>query len=641
MRTMVDAAATADPPTGALRKPRAARLRTLLPHVFELVRPHLPLLLLGLLLISVNRVAGLVLPASTQFLIDDIIGRARHDLLLPLVGAVLSATTLQAVTSFALTQTLSRAAQRLIYDTRRRVQEHVGRLPVSYFDEHRSGELATRVMNDAEGLRNLMGTGLIDFAGGLLSGALALGLMLRLSPAMTIVIVAALLTFCGVLLLALARLRPIFRERGQIYAEVSGRLQESLAGTRVVKGYHAEAREAQAFSGGALRLLDNVLRTLTSTSIMALASTVLLGLVGAGVMYAGARLIFSGALTVGGLFTFTVLVGFLISPILGVVSIGTQLSEALAGVERLRELLGERPEDEDPLRTLALPALSGDLVFDDVRFAYAADKPVLRGVSFHAPAGSVTALVGPSGAGKSTLIGLVAAFHAPSAGAVRVDGVDLSHVRLDSYRPHLGVVLQESCLFDGPIRENVAFAPPTAGEEDVLRACRMARVDEFAERFEKGYDTVVGERGVKLSGGQRQRVSIARAILADPRILILDEATSSLDSESERLIQQALAYLMQGRTTFVIAHRLSTIRRADQILVVEDGRIVERGRHEELLALRGRYHAMYTLQYDLENNLFLAPGEAPVAEEEIVAAAGRTTAAPGLLQAATGTGLVP
>ncbi len=623
------------------RRPRAERLRALLPHVLALLRPHVWLLLLGVVLISVNRVAGLVLPASTQYLIDDVIGRARHERLLPLVGIVLGATTLQAATSFALTQTLSRAAQRLIYDTRRRVQQHVGRLPVAYFDEHRSGELATRVMNDAEGLRNLMGTGLIDLAGGMLSSALALGLMLRLSPVMTVVIVLALLSFCGVLLLSLGRLRPIFRERGKIYAEVTGRLQESLAGARVVKGYHAEAREAQTFSGGALRLLDNILRTLTAMSTMALASTLLMGLVGAGVMYAGARLIIGGTLTVGGLFTFTVLVGFLVSPILGIVSIGTQLTEALAGLERLRELLRERPEDEDPRRELALPALAGDVVFADVSFAYTPDQPVLHDVSFHAPAGSVTALVGPSGAGKSTLIGLVAAFHAPSRGEVRVDGVDLSRVRLDSYRPHLGVVLQESFLFDGSIRENVLFARPTASEDELLRACRMARVDEFAERFEQGYDTIVGERGVKLSGGQRQRVSIARAILADPRILILDEATSSLDSESERLIQQALGYLMQGRTTFVIAHRLSTIRRADQILVLEDGRIVERGRHAELLARQGRYHSMYTLQHDVESNLFLAPGETPAAEDEPTTPGPAAPAAPGLLQAATATGIVP
>jgi subfamily B ATP-binding cassette protein MsbA len=613
----------AEPP-GARKTPRSERLRVLVPHVWEIVRPHAALLVLGLALIAVNRVAGLVLPASTKFLIDDVVGQRRADLLGPLVGVVLAATLVQGATSFALTQTLSRAAQRLIADMRRRVQQHVGRLPVAYFDARRSGELSARVMNDAEGLRNLMGTGLVDFAGGLLSALLALGLMLRLSPGMTIVTVTALALFGGVLSMAFGRLRPIFRERGRIYAEVSGRLQESLSGIRVVKGYHAEAREAAAFSSGVGRLLDNVMRTISAMAAMGLAATTLLGLVGAAVMYAGARLVLSGALTLGGLFTFTVLLGFLVGPVLQMVSIGTQLTEALAGLERLRELLRERPEDEDPARTLALPAVSGDVRFEDVSFAYETGKPVLHEVSFHAPAGSMTALVGPSGAGKSTVIGLVAAFHSPGAGRVLVDGVDLSSVRLDSYRSQLGVVLQETFLFDGTIRENVAFARPEAGEERVLHACRIARVDEFAERFEQGYDTVVGERGVKLSGGQRQRVSIARAILADPRILILDEATSSLDSESEQLIQEGLAYLMQGRTTFVIAHRLSTIRRADQILVVEDGRLVERGRHAELLAHGGRYAAMYARQHGVESNLFLAPGEGALPNEDEPAPAAAT-----------------
>ncbi|MGZ5381451.1 MAG: ABC transporter ATP-binding protein, partial [Thermoanaerobaculia bacterium] len=384
---------------------------------------------------------------------------------------------------------------------------------------------------------------------------------------------------------------------------------ESLGGVRVVKGYHAEEREEKVFASGVQRLLDNVLKTLTSTSIMSLSSTVLLGIVGAVVMYVGTRQIVAGTLTLGGFFTYTIFMGFLVAPIFQIVAIGTQLTEALAGLERTREILSEKPEDADPRRTVTLPAITGDIRFEDVSFAYEEGKEVLHGVSFHAPTGTVTALVGPSGSGKSTIIGLVAAFHVPTGGTVRVDGVDLSTARLDSYRTALGVVLQETFLFDGTIRENVAFSRPEASEEEILRACRIARVDEFAEGFEKKYDTIVGERGVKLSGGQRQRVSIARAILADPRILILDEATSSLDSESEALIQEGLSFLMKGRTTFVIAHRLSTIRRADQILVVEGGLIVERGTHAVLYAARGRYYEMYTKQHGVETNLFLAPGE--------------------------------
>lgn len=591
------------------------RLRALLPDVWALIRPRVPMLLLGLLLIAINRLAGLVMPASTQYLVDDVIGRGHASMLGTLVGAVLAATVVQALSSFALTQTLSRAAQYLIADIRRDVQRHVGRLSVTYFDNHKSGELGTRVMNDPEGLRNLVGTGLVDFVGGLLTAALALGLMFRISAAMTGLMLLALILFGGVMAYALRSLQPVFRERGKIYAEVAGRLQESLAGIRVVKGYHAEAREAAAFSSGVDRLLANVMRTLTSTSVLALASTVLMGVLAAAVMYVGARQILAGHLTLGGLFTYTVLLGFLVAPVMQIVGIGSQITEALAGLERIRELRREPAEDADPRRTVALPRVRGEVLFEDVGFAYEAGTPVLHEVSFQAPAGSVTALVGPSGAGKSTLIGLVAAFHAPSSGCVRVDGVDIATARLDSYRPQLGVVLQETFLFDGTIRENVAFARPEASSEEVLAACRIARVDEFAEKFDQGYDTIVGERGVRLSGGQRQRVSIARALLADPRVLILDEATSSLDSQSEALIQEGLAQLMQGRTTFVIAHRLSTIRRADQILVIDGGRIVERGRHAELMALAGQYHAMYTLQHGLEANLFLAPGEGGPSEE--------------------------
>jgi subfamily B ATP-binding cassette protein MsbA len=404
-------------------------------------------------------------------------------------------------------------------------------------------------------------------------------------------------------------IRPIFRARPKINAEVTGRLTESLGGVRVVKGYHAEAREAKVFAAGVRRLLDNVLRTLTATSLMSLSATTLLGMVSALIMYLGARQIVAGHMTLGTFVTYTIFLGLLVAPVFQIVMIGTQITEALAGLERTREVLRERPEDEDPARSLRLDHIQGEVVFENVSFAYEAGKTVLNDLSFKSEPGTVTALVGPSGSGKSTMIGLIAAFYTPSAGRVLVDGIDLAKVRLDSYRTRLGVVLQETFLFDGTIRENVAFSRPDASEEQILAACRIARVDEFAETFEKKYETVVGERGVKLSGGQRQRVSIARAILADPRILILDEATSSLDSESEAMIQEGLSYLMRGRTTFVIAHRLSTIRRADQILVVEGGRIIERGTHQQLYAAGGRYYELYSKQHGVESNLFLAPGE--------------------------------
>ncbi|HSD65296.1 MAG TPA: ABC transporter ATP-binding protein [Vicinamibacteria bacterium] len=608
---------------------RPERLKDLLPDVWALVKPRRALLSVALLLMAVGRVAGLVLPASTKYLIDDVIGARNVGLLLPIVAAVVGATVVQGVSSFALVQLVSKAAQKLIAETRIRVQDHVGRLPVAFHDANKTGDLVSRIMNDVEGLRNLVGTGLIEFAGGLLTSTLAFAMMLRLSPRVTLLTVLALAAFGLVVFRGFRVLRPIFRERGEMYAEVTGRLTESLGGVRVVKGYHAEAREASVFEGGVRRILGNVYRTLATTSVLSLASTVLLGLVGAGVMYVGAREILAGRMTVGSFFTYTVFLGFLVGPFFQVATIGAQLTEALVGLERTRELLAERPEDEDPRRTVTLPSLRGEVAFESVGFAYREGEPVLRDVSLRAAPGTVTALVGPSGAGKSTIIGLVCAFHAPASGRVLVDGVDLATVRLDSYRRSLGVVLQETFLFDGTIRENVAFSRPTAREDEVLEACRIAHVDEFAGGFADGYDTVVGERGVRLSGGQRQRVAIARAILADPRILILDEATSSLDSESEALIQAGLAWLMKGRTTFVIAHRLSTIRRADQILVVEKGQIVERGTHAELYAARGRYREMYERQHGVEANLFLAPGEGDtVAEEPSVAAAPVEAGAP-------------
>ncbi|MEO6323147.1 MAG: ABC transporter ATP-binding protein [Thermoanaerobaculia bacterium] len=620
----VDAKTAAEKAGEGKPKPKKSeRLKALLPDIWEMVKPRRGILAIGFVLMAINRVSGLVLPASTKYLIDDVIGKRHVELLLPLVLGVVAATLIQGITSFSLTQLLSKAAQRLITELRQKVQSHIGRLPVSYYDSNKSGALVSRIMSDVEGVRNLIGTGLVEFVGGLLTASIALVVLMRISPKMTLLAFSFLTVFAFVLNRAFSTIRPIFRERGKISAEVTGRLTESLGGVRVVKGYHAESREEEVFGLGVKRLLDNILKTLTATSVMSLSSTVLMGIVGSIIMFLGARQIMAGTLTLGGFFTYTMFLGFLVAPIFQIVAIGTQLTEAFAGLERTREILRERPEDQDPNRVVALPDFRGEITFDDVSFQYEKGKTVLEHVSFVSAPGTVTALVGPSGSGKSTIIGLVSAFHVPTEGVIRVDGVDLSTVRLDSYRTRLGVVLQETFLFDGTIRENVAFSRPGATEEEILRACRIARVDEFAETFELKYDTVVGERGVKLSGGQRQRVSIARAILADPRILILDEATSSLDSESEALIQEGLAFLMKGRTTFVIAHRLSTIRRAHQILVVEKGRISETGTHETLYAAKGRYYEMYTKQHGVESNLFLAPGEGDkMTPEEKARAAG-------------------
>jgi len=613
------------------------RLRALLPEVWALVKPRRRVLALAFVLMAVSRVAGLVLPLSTRFFIDDVIGKGRVEWLLPLVTGVLAATAVQGLSAFALVQLVSKAAQRLIAEMRIKVQEHVGRLPVAFHDATRSGDLVSRIMNDVEGFRNLIGTGLVELSGGLVTASLAFAVMLRLSAPVTLLTVVAVAAFSVVVYRAVKLRGPMFRERGKIYAEVTGRLTESLAGVRVVKAYEAEKREAAVFAAGIGRILDNVFRTLSGTSMLSLASTLLLGVVGAGVLYVGATEIVAGRMTVGSFFTYTVLLGFLVAPLIQIATIGSQLSEALAGLERTRELLRERREDDDPRRTVELGSLHGRIVFENVGFAYRDDEAVLEGISLRAEPGIVTALVGPSGAGKSTLIGLVCAFHSPSSGRVLVDGVDLAAVKLDSYRQKLGVVLQETFLFDGTIRANVAFSRPQASEAEILNACRIAHVGEFAEGFPEGYDTVVGERGVRLSGGQRQRVAIARAILAAPRILILDEATSSLDSESEALIQEGLAWLMKGRTTFVIAHRLSTIRRADQILVIEKGRIVERGTHAELHAAGGRYREMYDLQQGVESNLFLAPGEgddagdSPEGEPATAAAAAAPGARLGLI----------
>jgi subfamily B ATP-binding cassette protein MsbA len=585
-----------------------------LPDAWELLKPRRGILALGFLLMVINRLAGLALPASPKFFFDDVIGKHKTELLLPIVLVVIAATIVQGITSFTLTQLFSKSAQRMITELRKQVQAHIGRLPVTFYDSHKTGVLVSRIMSDVEGVRNLVGTGLIELAGGILTAIFALIILLKISPLMTLVAFGVLVSFAFGINKAFATIRPIFRARPKINAEVTGRLTESLGGVRVVKGYHAEEREEKVFASGVQRLLDNVLKTLTATSLMSLSATTLMGIVSAVIMYLGARQILAGTMTPGTLVMYLAFLAMLIAPVFQIVAIGTQLTEALTGLERTKEILSEKIEDEAPGRVSDMGRVEGTIEFEHVDFAYDANKPVLFDVNFKAKPDTVTALVGPSGAGKSTIIGLIAAFYTPTQGRVVVDGTDLATVRLRTYRTQLGVVLQDTFLFDGTIRENVAFARPGASEAEILEACRIARVDEFAEGFEKKYDTVVGERGVKLSGGQKQRVSIARAILADPRILILDEATSSLDSESEALIQEGLRYLMRGRTTFVIAHRLSTIRRADQILVVEAGRIIERGTHESLYKLSGRYYDLYTRQHGIETNLFLAPGEGDTAE---------------------------
>jgi len=559
--------------------------------------------------VFVNRAAGLVLPGSTKFLIDDVVQKRRQDMLLPLAAAVGVAVIVQALTSYSLTQILSTSAQRLIADMRIRVQQHIGRLPVRYYDANKTGELVSRIMSDVEGVRNLVGTGLVDFIGGVFTAVIAFALLLKINAVLTSAALAFILIFGVILQWAFKSIRPIFRERSKINAEVTGRLTESLGGVRIVKGFHAEEREAEVFVGGALRLFENIRKTLFATSIIGLISTLLMGVVSITVMIIGGRLILQGSMSIGDFFAFTLYLGFLVAPVFQMVAIGTQITEAFAGLDRMHEVMGEQPEDIDPDRTVSLDQIQGRIRFDDVTFEYESGKPVLRSISLEAVPGTVTALVGSSGSGKSTLIGLVAAFAKPTGGRVYMDGIDLSTLRLDSYRSQLGVVLQDNFLFDGTIKENILFGRPTASDEAVLRAATIARVDEFAFKLENGLDTIVGERGVKLSGGQRQRVAIARAILADPRILILDEATSSLDTESEALIQEGLAALMAGRTTFVIAHRLSTIRSADQILVLEQGEILERGTHSELLAIGGRYFDLYTRQAGLEANRFINPGE--------------------------------
>ncbi|MDP2959083.1 MAG: ABC transporter ATP-binding protein [Longimicrobiales bacterium] len=580
----------------------------------HLIREHRKTLAIGLALMVVNRLAGLVIPAMPKFLIDDVIQGGRPDLLMPLVAAAAGAAVLQAITSFTLSQVVSIAAQGAIAKMRKDIQAHVLRLPVSYFDSTKTGVLISRIMTDPEGIRNLVGTGLVQLIGGFLTAIIAFGILLTLNLRLTLGTVAMLLLFAGSLSVAFKKLRPIFRQRGEINAEVTGRLNETLGGVRLVKTYVAEDREEKVFGEGVDRLFKNIASTITGTSAVAAISTVIVGAIGVLMLWVGGHSILAGDMSTGELFSYVLYVGVMVAPLIQISSIGTQITEAFAGLDRIHELRAVRTEDDEDEQRAAIPDLAGEVSFDDVWFEYKPDTPVLKGISFHAPAGTTTALVGPSGSGKSTLIGLVMAFHRPKTGKVLVDGRDLIELRLKDYRHFLGVVMQDNFLFDGTIRDNIAFSSPNAADDSLREAARIAHCDEFIERFEERYDTVVGERGVKLSGGQRQRVGIARAILANPRVLILDEATSSLDSEAEAMIQDGLRELRRGRTTFVIAHRLSTIRSADQILVLDGGEIVERGTHVELMRESGLYRRLYEKQYGLMHDLYINPGEEPPRE---------------------------
>jgi len=589
--------------------PSAPKLTKVMPEIWKLVMPRRWPLAGSFLLMIVNRVCSFAMPISSRYLINNVMYQHQIHKLPLIIGTVAGATLVQGTTNYFLDRYLAVTGQRLVAELRMRVQQHIGRLSISFYDENRAGALAARIMTDVEGVRNLIGAGLWDFVGGVLTGIIALIILIHISPALTAITICIVIAFSWFLKKTFGVTRPLFRERSRINAEVTGRLTESIGGIRVVKGYHAEESEARIFAGGANRILQNITKSIIAQSFMSFYFTTVFGVAGALIMYLGAREVMAHRLDVGSYVEFTMLLAFMIAPIALLVSVGTQLTEALAGLDRTVEILNESEEDHEPTRTHVVEPIQGDVAFKDVTFSYVPDKAVLQGISFEAKAGTVTALVGSSGSGKSTIISLICGFHNADGGQVSIDGVDLSTIRLSSFRQQLGVVLQETFLFDGTIRENVLFSQPQATEKQLMEACRIARVDEFAESFAERYETVVGERGVKLSGGQRQRISIARAILADPRILILDEATSSLDSESEGMIQNSLAYLMQGRTTFVIAHRLSTIRRAEQILVIEKGRIVERGNHEDLYRFQGRYYDLYTRQHGLESNLFLAPGE--------------------------------
>lgn len=575
----------------------------------ELVWRHRRSLTAGLVLMLINRLSGLVLPGSSKWLIDNVLAKHRGDLLIPIALAAAVAVIIQAATTYALSQVVSIAAQQAITDMRMSVQKHVLHLPVSYFDSTKTGILISRIMTDAEGVRNLVGTGLIQLVGGLLTALIGIGVLFALNWRLTTIMLVVLLSFGGLMAVAFSRLRPLFRERSVINAEVTGRLAESIGGVRILKVYVAEKREEKLFGEGVQRLFDNVRKSITGTSLVGAGATVIVGTIGVLMIVVGGRSIINGTMTLGGLVMYIFFVGLVAAPLIQIASVGTQISEAFAGLDRIREIRDMATEDEQDEDRAKMEEISGRVEFRDVSFSYVQGIPVLKNVSFIANAGSTTALVGSSGSGKSTMIGLVMAFNRPDSGEIRIDDQALVDVRLRDYRSQLGVVLQDNFLFDGSVRENIAFARPNATDEEISEVSRIAHCDEFINGFPQGYDTIVGERGVKLSGGQRQRVAIARAILADPRILILDEATSSLDSESEAMIRDGLQSLRHGRTTFVIAHRLSTIESADQILVLEGGEIVERGTHGQLIALNGRYRQLYDKQYGVERDRFINPGE--------------------------------
>jgi subfamily B ATP-binding cassette protein MsbA len=566
-------------------------------------------LLIGSVLLLISRLAGMVLPASTKYIGDEVFAKGNYSLIKWIALAIGASTLVQGITSFVLSQILGVAAQRAITEMRKRVQAHIERLPIAYFDSTQSGQLISRIMNDAEGIRNLVGTGLGQILGSVVTAVIAIGVLLYLNWQLTIATIIVLLIFGGVLLYAFKVLRPVFRERGEITALVTGRLGESLGGIRIVKAYTAEKREELSFARGAHKLFRNVAKTVTGVSAISSFSSVVIGAVAVVMIVIGGNAVQGGTMTLGDFLMYISFTFLLAMPVIELTSIGTQLTEALAGLDRIREVMSMTTEDEHDRELEPIPNMQGTLEFENVEFEYEKDVPVLKGITFKADAGTTTALVGSSGSGKSTILSLVLNFIKPTSGTIKIDGKDLRSVRLRDYRRRLGVVLQDNFLFDGTILDNIRFANPEADLPTIKEMCRIANADEFIEKFPNGYDTVVGERGVKLSGGQRQRIAIARALLADPRILILDEATSSLDSESEALIQEGLANLRQGRTTFVIAHRLSTIRSADQILVIEAGEILERSTHDELLALNGRYKQLYDKQYRFEQNLFVNPGE--------------------------------
>ena len=561
-----------------------------------IIWPKRNLVFIGLILIVLSRLSSLVLPWKSKALLDDVIPNKDYDQLYQLLLIVGIAILVQAITSFLLTRILSVQAQYLISELRAQVQKKVLSLPISFFDNTKSGALVSRIMSDVEGVRNLIGTGLVQLVGGTITAVISMILLIGISPSMTLFVLMPVAIFGLVALKAFKYIRPIFRNRGVINADVKGRLTETLAGVRVIKAFNAEQQENKVFEKGVDLLFQNVKKSLTATAIMTSSSTFLLGIASTGIMGIGGYKIMTGELTVGDFLSFTLLLGFMIAPIVQMSNIGSQLTEALAGLDRTEELMNMEAEEDDENRTIELETILGNIKFDDVSFSYEEGKEVLNNISFDVPKGSVTALVGSSGSGKSTIAGLSATFLKPKSGKVTIDNNDMSKVLLSSYRKHLGVVLQDEFLFEGTIRENILFPRPNATEDELQNAVKAAYVNEFTDRFENGLDTLIGERGVKLSGGQRQRLAIARAILANPKIIILDEATSSLDTESEALIQKSLSELIKDRTTIVIAHRLSTIKQADQILVIESGSIVERGTHDQLIAKEGRYFELYTYQ---------------------------------------------